>query len=296
MIPRSWLYVPGTAESRWPKAVASGTDAVVVDLEDAVPLEFKDAARAGVRAWIAGLEASIHPELWIRINDGDEGVRDLAALSGLPGITGLVVAKASVESVESVSRSLDAAGDRWWLSPLCEDAAAVLGAPLIARMDRVRQLQIGEYDLMAETGVSPGPSEDELAWARSHVVLASAAASLSAPVAPVSTEMRDMGSFKSSTQRCARMGFVGRACIHPAQVAIVHEVFTPSAEEVSQARRLVTRFDEALGEGRGVFVDEAGRMVDEAVVRRARQLLERANVDGRAACQVRTHRTLDADE
>ncbi|MBA8956891.1 hypothetical protein ACFQU9_14080 [Actinomadura namibiensis] len=112
-----------------------------------------------------------------------------------------------------------------------------------------------------------------LLWARSQVVLASAAARVRPPIAPVSTDFRDLEALRTSTLALRRLGFRGRACIHPAQLPVVNEVFTPSPQEIARARDLVARHDAAMAEGSGVCLDERGRLVDEAVVRSARRLL-----------------------
>jgi citrate lyase subunit beta/citryl-CoA lyase len=157
--------------------------------------------------------------------------------------------------------------------PLLESAASVLNAVAIARAPRVQRLQIGEADLRADMGVTPGDDERELLYVRSHVVLASTAAGIAPPIAPVSTNFRDLDAFRASTEALARLGFVGRACIHPAQVAIANEVFTPSEEQVNSSRALVEKWER---DGAGVAVDDRGQFVDEAVIRQARLVLARA--------------------
>ncbi|MFC6929162.1 aldolase/citrate lyase family protein [Actinomadura yumaensis] len=132
---------------------------------------------------------------------------------------------------------------------------------------------MGEADLRADLGVEPGPDGRELLFARSQVVMASAAARIEAPIAPVSTDFRDLDSLRASTLALKRLGFQGRACIHPDQLPVVNAVFTPSAQEVARARDLVERYDAAIAAGTGVCLDERGRLVDEAVVRSARRLL-----------------------
>jgi len=144
----------------------------------------------------------------------------------------------------------------------------------------VTQLQVGEADLRADLGVTFGPDESELLLVRQRVVIVSSALNLLPPVAPVSVEFRDLDVFRASTQALARMGYVGRACIHPAQIDIAHEVFTPTAEEIDAARRLIAAADAAAAEGRGAFTDDSGRMVDEAVVRQARRTLARGATSG----------------
>ena len=273
-LPRSHLYVPGNAGTRLDKAWASAADAVVVDLEDAVPVAEKPAARVAVLAWLASTAAAradAGRELWIRVNAGTEGLADLDALAGAAGVTGLVSAKATVADLRALATELDRRGLDWQLSPLLETPGAVLDARVIAGLPRVLRLHIGEYDLCAATGVQPGPDEAETAWARSMVVFASSEAGIDPPVGPVSTEVRDQAAFLVSTQRAARQGFLGRACIHPAQLPVVHEVFTPTPAAVARARALLEAYDAAISAGSGAYIDQDGCMVDEAVARGARR-------------------------
>ncbi|MFI6453257.1 HpcH/HpaI aldolase/citrate lyase family protein [Streptosporangium amethystogenes] len=273
---RSALYVPGDQPEKLAKALGRGADSLIVDLEDAVLPVHKEAARAAVAAWLRGLGPDT-PEIYVRINPGAAGHDDLRAVA-LPGVRGVCVAKtesaAELEAVDAVLTAAEAAqgvpGGSIVVCPLLESATAILAAPEIARAPRVARLQIGEADLRADLGVETGPDERELLWARSQVVLASAAARLVPPIAPVSTDFRDLDALRVSTLALKRLGFRGRACIHPAQVAVVNEVFTPSEEELDRARDLIARFEAS---GSGVVTDARGQMVDEAVVRAARRLL-----------------------
>ena len=273
-LPRSHLYVPGNAGARLGKAWASDADAVIVDLEDAVPVAAKPSARLDVAEWLAATaaeRAGTSRELWIRVNAGAEGLTDLDALAGAAGLTGLVPAKATVADLQNLATELDRRGLDWRLSPLLETPGAVLDARVIAALPRVLRLQLGEYDLCASTGIQPGADEAETAWARSWVVFASSEAGIHPPVAPVSTVVRNEEVFAASTERAARQGFVGRACIHPAQLPTVHAVFTPSPEAVARATALLTAYDATIAAGSGAYVDQDGRMVDEAVARAARR-------------------------
>lgn len=133
----------------------------------------------------------------------------------------------------------------------------------------------GEADLCADTGIDPGDPGGLLAI-RTQVVLASAAAGIDPPIGPVSTDFRDLDALAESTKNLARLGFRGRSCIHPAQVPIVNEVFTPDPVALTRARELLSRFESAHG---GVVLDADGRMVDLAVIRRARRLLADAGAE-----------------
>ncbi|MEO3977852.1 CoA ester lyase [Streptomyces sp. CAU 1734] len=285
---RSVLYVPGDAPEKLTRALRSGADELIVDLEDAVPPDSRDAARREVAGRLREVAAGAVPLLWVRVNPGEQGIRDAAAVA-LPGVAGVVAAKArDPAGLAALGRTLAAAEHEHGLAegtfgiiPLIESAGAVLLAPRLARAPRVVRLQLGEADLRAELGVDPGPDGRELLHVRSRIVLAAAAAGIRPPVAPVSTDVRDPEGLRESTRAFARLGFRGRACIHPAQIPVVNEVFTPSPEEVDRAREVVTRFREALAAGTAVCLDGRGRLIDEAVVRRARRLLATAEAYGR---------------
>lgn len=271
--PRSHLYAPANRLDRVEKAWASAADAVIVDLEDAVPAPLKESARRDLRRWLDDTGGRGRGEVWVRINSGALGTADVDALLGVANVDGIVLAKATMDSVRELSALLASERVGWQLSPLIETADSLLSARQIATSPAVRRLQIGEYDLCADAGVTPGQDESEVAWSRSMVVFASAAAGLEAPVAPVSTTITDLASFRVGTLRAKRQGFFGRACIHPAQIPVVHEVFTPSPQEIEEARAVLDLLDSSLAEGSAVVVDSGGRMVDEAVVRQARRVL-----------------------
>ncbi|MFI0371899.1 HpcH/HpaI aldolase/citrate lyase family protein [Actinomadura sp. 1N219] len=267
------LYVPGDRPDRLEKALRSGADQLIVDLEDAVPVAAKERTRASVAAWLRGLPAE-RPVVTVRINPGEPGHADVRAIAG-PGLDGVLAAKTETAAeMHALDGVLTAAGmPELPVVPLLESAAAVFAAPAIAAAPRVTSLQLGEADLAADLGVTPSPDGSELLWARSQIVAACAAAGLSPPLAPVSTEFRDLDAFRATTERLKRLGFRGRACIHPAQVPVAAEVFTPSPAELDSARTLVAAYESSLAAGSAVLVGDDGRLVDEAVVRAARRLL-----------------------
>lgn len=269
-IPRSALYVPGDNGAMLTKALDRGADELIVDLEDAVAPSRKSYAREVVTSWLSGVEDG-GASIWVRINSGAERDVDVRALAGFPRLRGFVVAKTeSPEELGVLDRLLSEVESEAELVPLLESAAAVLDARNIASMSRVARLQVGEADLRADLGVTLAEDERELLHVRSLVVLASSAAGIAAPIGPVSTELRDLRAFRASTVALQRLGFVGRACIHPAQVEIVNAVFTPSSERVAWAREVLAALEAAES---GVAVDIGGHMVDEAVARQARGIL-----------------------
>jgi citrate lyase subunit beta / citryl-CoA lyase len=270
---RSYLYVPGNAADKLAKAATRGADALIVDLEDAVPAAEKAAARASVVAWLAAAPPPV--PVWVRVNQGARRDDDLRAFAGRRGLTGVVLAKAvDAVDVAAADAVLSSAGDTaTLLMPLLETAGAILDAAAIARQPRVHRLQIGEVDLTGELGISPGADEVELVGIRTQVVLASAAAGIEPPVGPVSRVTNDPVALAASTRRVRRLGFVGRACIHPAQIPVVHEVFTPTESEVAEARVVIALLEEAQARGDGAVLDGKGRLVDAAVLRAAHRTL-----------------------
>lgn len=278
--PRTYLYVPGHAADKLAKAARRGADALIVDLEDAVPPAGKAAAREAVAGWLAAGPGDL--PIWVRVNSGPLRDDDLRALAGQRALTGVVLAKVDAASdVADAARVLADAGDHdTLLMPMVETAAALLDIAAIARQPRVYQLQLGEVDLAGELGLEPGDDEAELAPTRSQVVVASAAVGIHPPVGPVSRITADEAALDVSTRRLRRQGFIGRACIHPHQLPVVHQVFTPTAAEVRAARDTLALLGTATADGTGVVLDAAGQLVDAAVLCGARRTLALARQAG----------------
>ena len=263
----TYLYVPGDVPERFDKALNSGTDAVVLDLEDAVTAANKDHARATVAAWVASCEPG-DVQIWVRVNPGALQESDIRAVLH-PNLTGIWLPKvSSAREIEQADALLGASGVV--VSPLIETAAGVFAALEIARAPRVKFLQIGEVDLAADLGVDG--SAESLSFVRAQVVAASVAAGIDPPPAAVSRNFRDAEAFEAYTRTLAGLGFVGRACIHPAQLGPVRTVFVPSESEVLEAEQLLADLERATS---GVAVDSKGFLIDEAVARTARRVVER---------------------
>lgn len=263
----TYLYVPGDVPERFDKALASGTDAVVLDLEDAVTAANKDHARATVAEWVASCDPG-DVQIWVRVNPGPLQEDDICAVLH-PNLTGIWLPKvSSAREIEQADALLGASGGV--VSPLIETAAGVFAALEIARAPRVKFLQIGEVDLAADLGVDG--SAESLSFVRAQVVAASVAAGIDPPPAAVSRNFRDAEAFEADTRTLAGLGFVGRACIHPAQLEPVRTVFVPSEDRVQEAEELLADLEHATS---GVAVDSKGFLIDEAVARTARRVVER---------------------
>jgi citrate lyase subunit beta/citryl-CoA lyase len=300
---RSYLYVPGDQPGKLTKAVARGADALIADLEDAVAPAAKDAARLTVARWLDSLADRRNrpdgpmPEIWVRVNpagpDGSPPAADLVTAVH-PAVTGIVQAKsADAADLVTLAQALDEAEARARISQgtlkvvaLVESAAALAALPALAAAPRVCRLHLGEADLVADLGMEPGPDGIELMSIRTSVVVASAAAGIEPPAGPVSTSLTDHEALRRGSETLRRLGFAGRSAIHPGQLAVINEVFTPSPEQERRARALVERFTESVEAGHGVFTDDEGQMVDQAVIRAATRVLARARLRrGRPASQ-----------
>ena len=277
--PRSYLYVPGDQAERLEKAPGRGADALLLDLEDAVAPQAKAAARDLVGGWIHD-----HPELgdtvWLRIT-AENPAADLEAITA--PIAGVMVPRAESSLLAEVDRLLAARESGLGIPagglaviPLIETARGLLSALELASAPRVLRLAIGRADLAGELGLGVDPEGPEFRTLLLQLVIASSAAGIAAPVAPTSTDFRDLEALWESTEQLLHLGYRGRTAVHPAQLAVINEVFTPSPDEVHRAQRLVDAFEAAERDGSGVTTDENGRMVDVAVVRSARNTLERA--------------------
>jgi citrate lyase subunit beta/citryl-CoA lyase len=266
VVTRSYLYVPGNRPERFTKALDTGTDAVVFDLEDAVPMAAKDEARLAV-ADVLDSTIGSEPQQWVRINTGKRGLNDLEAIAALPGLTGVLVPKSTPDTLSEV---LAAAGSVR-VAALVESAVGVLHLTEIAGLAGVSQLALGEVDLAADLGMSPSPDGRELESIRISAVVASAAFGCLPPIGPVWIDIPDLEGLATSTRWLRRLGFGARQAIHPRQVETINTAMSPSAEELERAAHLLELAARADG---GACVDDDGRMIDEAVLRSARRLLE----------------------
>ena len=267
---RSYLYVPSSDPRRIEKALASEADAVILDLEDAVAPNRKEEARTTV----AEVLRSEHENpVFVRINAPDSVLaeEDVEAVAG-PRLAGLRLPKTeSPESVRRVAQRLENLGCEAGLQCLIESALGLEFAFEIARThEKVVGMSLGEADLAADLGVR---GDAGLLYARSRLVAATRAAGLPGPVQSVYTNVRDAEGLRRSTMEGKNMGFVGRSAIHPAQIEVINEIFTPTEEEVAEAKDLLARLEESTGTGTGAFALEDGRFVDEAVVGSARLTL-----------------------
>lgn len=261
--PRSYLFVPADRPERIAKALASGADAVIVDLEDAVAPQAKDAARATLAAWLATAPAA--PGVVVRINGADSPFfeADLAACAA-PAVSAVMLPKAGQDGdLAAVGRALPGKP----VIALVETAEGFDRLREIARTPGVVRLAFGTIDFQLDLGIA-GDGEALLAF-RSRFVLESRLARLPAPVDGVTTTVDDADRVAQDALASRRLGFGAKLCIHPRQVDAVNRSFSPSAADLDWARRVIAAAEQAGGAA--VAVD--GKMVDRPVLLRAEALL-----------------------
>jgi citrate lyase subunit beta/citryl-CoA lyase len=257
---RSWLFAPGHNERMLAKVFAAGADEVLLDLEDAVPPDFKDRARDLVRDVVSSKAA------WVRVNRSQTETceRDLKAVAGTA--RGLRIPK--VESAVDIAW-VRARAPGLPLTATIESALGLVRAFEIASAEGVVNLAYGGADLAVDLGIDEA-GEEETVYARSHLVVASRAANIEAPSDGVYTRLNDDDGLRQAASRARRLGFFGKSAIHPRQVPVINEVFSPSATEQEWALRVLAAF-EASG-GAATKMDD-GTFVDTAVAARARRIV-----------------------
>jgi len=287
---RSMLFIPGDRHDLISKAVRSGADAVIVDLEDAVAPSEKPKARAA----LAELPDAPIP-LYVRTNaPSTEMFWDDVVAAGRAGVAGLVIPKAESPTVlheldgalRALEMSSGSGAGSIVVAPMIESAVGVRATyDMVRSSDRVATVLFGsgeQGDLVADLGVEWTPEGTGLMHARSKVLLDARAAGLEHPMDAVFMDFRDLDALRTECELARRLGYGGKVGIHPAQIPVINDVFTPSEKQVAHSRRIIDEFEGALAEGRAsIAVD--GRMVDYAVARVARTVLARAELAARAA-------------
>jgi citrate lyase beta subunit len=281
---RALLFCPGTERRKLEKAAALEVDTLVIDLEDAAALARKAEARATTVAALEELDFG-RSEVLVRINPVGSGLEwdDLGALEQARRLPdGLMLPKvAGASDIRAVSAALGALEARRGVEPgalrllaIVESARGVVNLAEIAAADpRLDALVFGAEDLAGDIGATRSLEGWEVFFAMSAVVIHAAAFGLQAIDTPF-VELHDEERLVAVTRRALAHGFTGKLAIHPKQVGPISEVFTPTAEEVAAAERLIAFHDRHQGEGRGVF-ELDGKMIDMPMVRAAQRVLAR---------------------
>ncbi|QVN23881.1 HpcH/HpaI aldolase/citrate lyase family protein [Burkholderia pyrrocinia] len=261
---QSYLFVPGNRPERFASALASGADAVIIDLEDAVEPAAKVHAREIVKTWV-----SRDRPVLVRINGrGTPWFDEDAKLVALDGIAGVVIPK--TEGLDDIVEVVSAAKRKVPVFPLIETARGMWSAMDIAKAPYVKRLMFGTLDFIAEMGTDD--DHEALNPYRAQLALVSRVAGIEPPVDGVTPDIHDTDRLVADTRNGKRHGFGAKLCIHPAQIAAVHECYSPSARDVEWAMRVVDAVSRA--DGAATTVD--GKMVDRPVVLRAQQVLASA--------------------
>jgi len=270
---RSLLFVPGTRSDRFEKAMKAGADAVTFDLEDSVEPSHKERARSVIAEFLRAENTSQVLRL-VRFNalDTEHGQADLSFFRDISGFDGILLPKVETPGIlEMVSRALAGrAGGPVPLLPLLETPSAILRAAHIAAADaHVAALLFGAEDLTARLSVPRTVEGEELVVARGQIVLAAAAVGAE-PLDAVFVNLDDLALLRRDCERARAMGFRGKMAIHPKQVPVINEVFTPSQADIDRARRIIEAFDAAQAAGQGV-ARMGDQMVELPIVERARR-------------------------
>jgi citrate lyase subunit beta / citryl-CoA lyase len=274
---RTWLFAPGHEARKVSKALAGDADRVVLDWEDAVPAEHKDAARRVTLAALDGLGVPALQRVVVRVGSpaGPDFAADFAALEGWP-LGAVMIPK--VESVAEIEAAAELDLD---LIVLLESARGIdRASALAAAHPRVRWLAFGPLDLLADLGGSWSAGGEEHLYARSRVPIAARSARLAGGALDGPWPLLDdEQGLRRDSELGRRLGYGGRLLVHPNQIGPVREVYAPRPEELERARRILAAAREGAVAGRGALrVD--GRFVDPPVIRWAERILAEAGEEG----------------
>jgi citrate lyase subunit beta / citryl-CoA lyase len=281
---RSRLYLPGSEPKYFVNASLHAPDAIILDLEDSVHRDEKDAARILVRNTLRAVDFGVC-ERMVRINQLPLGLEDLAEIVGEGPDLILIPKVEHAEQVTEVDRMIDEIRKRngvsrpIWIMPILESALGIENAFAIATAsENVAALTIGLEDYTADLGVAKTAEGRESQYARSRVVNAARAAGVQA-IDSVYGDVGDMDGLLRWGLASRAMGFEGMGCIHPGQIRVIHEAFLPTDAEIAKAQRIVSAFEDAQSKGLAV-VSLGSKMIDPPVVQRALKLVERAKAMG----------------
>jgi citrate lyase beta subunit len=282
---RALLYVPGDDRHKIEKAVTLKVDSICLDLEDGVAANQKEAARGVILKALMELDFNDSEKL-VRVNPYQSGKMEADLRSIIPGKPdGIILPKvenADVIKLLSGELASQEKKNRWERGSLriiaiCESATGILNLRELCQADpRVDAVIFGGEDLAADLGAKRTRDAKEIFFARSLVVLNAAAARIQA-IDLVCTDFHDIELVRMEAEEGARMGFSGKQVIHPNQVEVVQNAFTPSMDEIHAAMEVVRAFQKNAGLGKGAFAMD-GKMVDMPVVRQAENVLQRAGV------------------
>lgn len=283
---RSFLFAPGNNPKLVAKVTSAPADAVILDLEDAVAVTEKAAARTAVAAALAQPR---HARTYVRINglDTEFAFADVETIvparpDGL--VIPMLASAEQMATAEWIVTALEAKAGlepgALDLIPIIETGAGLAATRAIARTaKRVRRIAFGAADFCGDMGMTWTAGEAECAQARAEIVLASRLAGLEPPIDSVWARLDDDAGLAASAARVRDMGFQGKMCIHPKQVAAVHAAFTPTPEQIAQAQAILAAFEQAEAQGLA-SIQLDGQFIDYPIAAKARQVLAQATEAG----------------
>jgi citrate lyase subunit beta / citryl-CoA lyase len=277
MLIRSYLYAPANRPDLLAKVASRGADAIVIDLEDAVPPSEKVAARGAAADYLAASGGREAIPVFVRVNAGEAALADLAELP-LDKVTGIRLPKvedpALVKAVDDALAAAQGAGHRVVLHPMIESVQGLYRIGEFVRASaRIERFIFGAGDYLLDVAGEATPERAETLYARSMLVARSRFLGIEAPIAHVFTPISNLEGLATACRLDRAMGFFGRSCIHPTQVATINESFSFGAREIARAQGMVDGYLAAAASGRGSVVVADGTFVDEAGYKRAQRVL-----------------------
>lgn len=270
---RSYLFVPGNRPERIKKALDCSSDAVIIDLEDAVAIDEKRAARQSVAAAMEQL-GTVTKKLYVRVNDSKSSfwMEDVVFAANLP-FAGVMLPKA--DSVEAICKLENHLSAEQSIIPLIETAKGLESAYEIASSsNKVTRLAFGAIDYCLDLGISITQSQEELLYPRAALAVASRAAEIESPIDTVFVDIDDEEGLVAETKRAKQLGLFAKLCIHPSQVAAINRMFTPTAEERTWAEEIITAFE--MAENQGIAAIKVnGKMVDYPIYKQALAIIRK---------------------
>ncbi|PVZ78583.1 CoA ester lyase [Serratia sp. S1B] len=259
---RSFLFVPANRVERFDKALTAGSDAVIIDLEDAVPTHLKLEARQQLADWLTTYPET---EVMIRVNSKQtEWFSDDITLAKYPNVTAIVLPKTeSIADLQAIFEIQDID-----IYPLIETPLGFSQVREIAKARHVKALMFGSIDFQLEMEMNGG--YQELVYFRNEIVLASKLANIDAPIDGVTVDIHNHEVLMLETTQAKNLGFAGKLCIHPLQINTVNQVFMPNQNEIDWAQRVLDMV--AKANGQAVSLD--GKMIDLPIIRRAQKILQ----------------------
>jgi citrate lyase subunit beta/citryl-CoA lyase len=261
MNPKSILFSPGDRPYMLRKGLESGPDVVVFDLEDSVSYDRKDQARKTVYQILSETTNS-PPKVVVRVNSGPGTKVDLRSLDGAPLDAVMLPKVNGPQDIEVVQSLLDESSLECPIIALIETAEGVLNAPSIASQSATSALAFGAEDFIVDIGA----------------VLSTDVAKLHCVIDSVVTNYKDIGKLKRESELAVELGFDGKLAIHPAQVDIINEIFTPGQDLIDWATEVLAAADDLGADGAGAFGLD-GDMIDKPKLVQAKQILNRAEID-----------------